>query len=147
MKLRKLLKEVRRCGLYYVDEILEPTYDGKQLQVIKWIPMPPGCKSLTFKYDRFKTYDECYAYIDQLKWKRIQYNIDRLRKKYKRPSKSKNKDMGKYPVLPPASPPPPSYDKTLRDAINVLNRLGCEYEIKYKNQIYTKKYEQRTESL
>ena len=141
MKLRKLLKEVRRCGHYYVDEILEPTYDGKQLQVIKWIPMPPGLKSLTFKYARFKTYHECYAYIDKLKWERIQYNIDRLRKKYKRPSKSKNKDMGKYPVLPPATPPPPSYDKTLRDAINVLNRLGCEYEIKFKNQTYTKRYE------
>ena len=147
MKLRKLLKEVRSRDRYYVDEILEPTYDGKQLQVMEWLPMPPGCKSLTFKLDRFKTYYECYAYIDRLKWEQVQRNIDQLRKKYKRPSKSKNKDMGKYPVLPPATPPPPTYEKTLRDAINVLKRLGCEYEIKFKNQIYTKKYEQRNESL
>ena len=142
MKLRKLLKEVRRCGHYYVDEILEPTYDGKQLQVVKWQPMPPGVKSLTFKCKRFKTYYECYAYIDQLKWERIQHNIDRLRKKYKRPSKSKSKDMGKEPVKAPTTPPPPSDDMTLRNAIHVLNRLGCEYEIKFKNQTYTKRYEQ-----
>ena len=147
MKLRKLLKKVRARDRYYIDEILEPTYDGKQLQVMEWLPMPPGCKSLTFKRDRFKTYDECYAYIDWLKWERIQYNIDCLRKKYKRPSKSKNKDMAKNPVVAPPMSPPPSYEKTLRDAINVLNRLGCEYEIKYKNQIYAKKYEQRKESL
>lgn len=139
MKLRKLLKEVRRCGHYYVDEILEPTYDGKQLQVVKWQPMPPGVKSLTFKYNRFKTYDECYAYIDQLKWERIQYNIDNLRKKYKRPSKSKDKDMGKEPVKAPATPPPTAYSIILQNAIRHLNAIGAEYEITYQGHTYTRK--------
>ena len=138
MKLRKLLKEVRKCGHYYVDEIIEPTYDGKQFQVVKWVPMPPGCKSLTYKYDRFKTLSECYSYIDSLEWDAVQRNIERLRKKYNRPSKSKN-IMAKETVKAPSTPPPPSYSIILQNAIRHLNAIGAEYEIIFQGHTYTRK--------
>ena len=50
---------------------------------------PPGLPSYDWSEGRFNTYEECEEYINMKQWKRVEWNIAQLRKKYKRPSKHK----------------------------------------------------------
>lgn len=83
MKLRKLLKEARRTGHYYMKERVEPTYDGKQFEVWRWLPMPPGMNSYNYIVKRLKTETECYDFIYEKKWEDIRSNIVRMRERRK----------------------------------------------------------------
>ena len=92
MKLRKLLRKAREQYAYYdINEIITPTYDGKQFEVIELVLMPPGAGPSSFKYRlcRCATIAECEEYIKCKRWRTIEHNIELLRKKYKRPSKHK----------------------------------------------------------
>ena len=90
MKLKKLLRKAReQCCAYYIEEIEQATYDGKQWRVRGWILGPPGLPAYDWSEGRFNTYEECEEYINMKQWKRVEWNIAQLRKKYKRPSKHK----------------------------------------------------------
>jgi len=87
MKLRKLLRKVREQScVYYIKEIEQATYDGKQWRVRGHMLLGLG-HPLDWNEGRFNSFAECDEYIKAKYWERIQHNIANLRKKYNRPSK------------------------------------------------------------